>query len=329
MMPRTSCSAPRYSKAFCEEERDEEEEHLRSGGGRDHHHHHDTTTSSLITALNAEPVAVLAAAVSSSSSNPTIMGEMTWTDNYFNEDERHDDIVAVFDYNIKVLKEEKIKKWFNPWWPLVASAVYVFCFLLSLPIPILLTIGLSLLCSSTMLVRKWFFWNSCCSSVVVWPHTAVTRTGVRHILPSSPEQQGYALDIPFEDIVSIEVQPLPTLCLVRLTLDSTDHGMEYVSSGYCQLTNGVGQTQLVLTGLLEPVRFKKLVVAMKDKSSSSSMPSSQGAQLLSRVEACLNDISSNVETKDVLSKLVAEMREYNQTCSSVRDDVTPRAAMIV
>jgi hypothetical protein len=244
-------------------------------GGRDQHHH-DTTTTSLIT-LNAEPIAVLAAvsSSSSSSSNPTLVGEMTWTDNYFDEeddDEHHDDddIVAVFDYNIKLLKEKQIKELFDPWWLLLPLPIYSFVLLSGLPIVVI--IGLSFLCWSTLLLlRIWFSVGNYCTSGLVWPHTAVTRTGVRHIIPpssTSPEQPGYALDIPFADIVSIELQPLSNLlCLVVLTLASTDHGIEYVTSGYCHLIkNRVGgQTQLVLTALLEPVRFKKLVVAMKDK----------------------------------------------------------------
>ena len=152
-----------------------------------------------------------------------------------------------------------------------------------------------------------------------WAHTAVTRTGLRHVQPSNPNRPGFALDIPFEDIVSIQIMQRhkPDWISVRLTLASTDDGLEYITSGYCKFQKLMElmppQIVLDLSLLKEPVRVKKALMAMKK----SVPPGSKGAEMLCHVETLLDtDHLSDPDVKQSLRELVVEMREFNNNKSS-------------
>ena len=74
------------------------------------------------------------------------------------------------------------------------------------------------------------------------------------------------------------------------------------------------QIVLGLTGLKEPVRFKKVIMAMKEKLVP---PGSIGSEMLCRVETLLDsDHLSDPDVKRSLRELVVEIREFNNNKSS-------------
>jgi hypothetical protein len=305
---------------------DEEEEH-RTG---DRDTTTTTTTTRLWAMMRAAATAVVTtvslSALANKKNNPQAKKQQkevdgpeeggttmtTWTDNYF---DGQDDIVAVFDHDIVALEEmelsRKVHRNFYTWWSLMECALVIIGMLLinsidsvSLPIAwvifyyILNTIGSRI---RRGLYRKW--WQEKQdqkkngSDVSHWPHTAVTRTGVRHsVVPLSapPNVVGHnnyvVVDIPFADIKSIDkfwwipkeasANAAASSRWVHLALASED-GAEYV------MTNKTGnggrgpfyrrnpcaaalcgrkvQLGLFMSVLKEPTRFQELVEALQQQ----------------------------------------------------------------
>lgn len=232
---------------------------------------------------------------------------LSWTDDFFQGDT---DIVAAFDYDLQQLKDMKIAEITGPLWGLGSTAsIGGFVWSIGVGMPVFVPIGCALLfiagLASTAPTKRYLEKRV----DKVWAHTAVTRTGVRHVQPSNPNQPGFALEIPFEDVLSIKIETLPSnfSVAVRLTLASTDDGLEYITSGYCNF----GKTQeikLCLIGLKEPVRFKKLIMTMKENVAPSS--SSRASSLLSAAEAFLDGNHSDQAVKQAfLRELVIKMRD--------------------
>jgi hypothetical protein len=113
--------------------------------------------------------------------------------------------------------------------------------------------------------------------------TTVSRSCVRHVQPnyeivvpqSGTKQPGYVLEFPFEDIVSAKVTPVKdSMCMVTLGLASDgeeDDGTKYITSGFYKFQEeaaygpGANRLQFNFRAMKEPILFKKLVMAMKDK----------------------------------------------------------------
>jgi hypothetical protein len=187
--------------------------------------------------------------------------------------------VAVFDHDWSPLADKKAKM-LLVFWLVVAGYIGVLGTMITDKLVGLVTavaVAMMLLVLYASNYRSCFekCWNSVwkCSGVDSDPvgHTAVTQTGVRLVLSAAnAAQQGCTLHIPFEDIISIQIQPTatPKYCTVYLTLASTYGGLGYVTYGrnpFMPLMPFRGQTKLAISGLQEPLRFKKLVVAMTDK----------------------------------------------------------------
>jgi hypothetical protein len=190
------------------------------------------------------------------------------------------DIVAVFDYD-----QEKLKKinddtcWFF-WIKYCATVLFLGAIIWSLLVGSILSVFLLIaMCNLVSHAKKT-------TAVHSWMHIAVTRTGLRHVQtrPNPCDHPAFALDIPFEDIVSIKRLPGGVL----LTLASTEDGVEYITSGDCYFQRmGVPpQLYLALVFLKEPVIFMKLLKAMKEEKSAAVATKSSilGAELLCRVE---------------------------------------------
>jgi hypothetical protein len=136
----------------------------------------------------------------------------------------------------------------------------------------------------------------------------------------------FALDIPFEDIISITRMGILSQRSVLLTLASTDgDGLKFITSGdynFQRPSASPSQVSLVLTNLKEPVLFMKFLQAMKDKSSPlRKSSSSKAADLLYRVETVLDNGSSDhhlsgPKIEQSLRELVLEMRELNTNIKS-------------
>jgi hypothetical protein len=317
-------------------------------------------------------------------------GRLTWTDDFF-EQPGHDDVVAVFDYDLELLKKILVEEKFGLaiiLAPNVFMGAFFWCMMTGGPFLAVLLFGVLLLTAVYMVVTEKFgvakvlsimaflgsiVWPlsdpgypllvvALCGSlfafgamfgwirhaeatmpVVVksWLHTAVTQTGLRHIqtlpTPGNVFPAGaFALDIPFENIVSIKRTATPRNVL--LTLASTNDGVEFISSGDCYFQSVWGtpsQVSLALTNLKEPVLFMKVLQAMKDKSSvaTKSFCSSKATEWLWRLDTILDNGSSDPlsdpNIKQSLRELVVEMCELsnnnnsNNTSSSIEPhDVT-------
>jgi hypothetical protein len=283
----------------------------------------------------------------------------TWTDNYF---DGQDDIVAVFDHDIVALEEmelsRKVHRNFYAWWTLMECAIIIIAMLsvnsafgdidrlpgsdsVSLPIAWLIfyytlnTIGSRI---RRGLYQKW--WQEKQeqkkngNDMSHWPHTAVTRTGVRHaVVPlSTPSNvvghNSYVVvDIPFADIKSIDklwwipkeasANATASSRWVHLALASETDGAEYVMT---KTGNGRGpfyrrnpcavalcgrkvQLGLFMSVLKEPARFQALVETLQQQQQqqqqhqvtmSSSSFSVVEKELSSRVPALKHDDGSNV-----------------------------------
>jgi hypothetical protein len=246
----------------------------------------------------------------------------TWTDNYF---DGQDDIVAVFDHDVVALEEmemlRKVDRNFTLWWAIMVGVPYTIAILNSafgddqnplLPgidpvvFPILYMIGLLVgVLVRRFLYRKW--WQEKQKQMMKngnvvshhWPHTAVTRTGVRHAVvplsapPNDVVGRNYVVvDIPFADIKSIQKLggPIPkglsanaaaSSRFVSLVLASETDGAEYVMTNH--KGNGHGpifhrhnpcavalfgrkvQLGLSLSVLKDPTRFQELVEALQQQ----------------------------------------------------------------
>jgi len=235
-----------------------------------------------------------------------------WTDDFFQE---HTDIVAVFDYDPDQLKEIKMTETVAPCvWFLFTATMFGFMCSISLGLPVFVPLACVLLFSAGCASVKPMISHleKTVSDEVCVRHTAVTRTGVRHVKQSLPNQPG-VVDIPFEDILSIKIEQLHGFkaTAVRLTLASTDDGLEYITSGYCKFEKSQRspEIKLSLIGLKEPVRFKKLIMATKDEPSSG-----RASRLLSRVEAFVDgNHDADEASKQALSELLMELREFNRS----------------
>jgi len=239
-------------------------------------------------------------------------GPSCWTDDFFQE---HTDIVAVFDYDLDQLKEIKVNETVGPWVVFLTTAAIVgFVWSIYLGLPVFVPLACALLFGAAFAIEKPMKRNlEKTLSCKVGVHTAVTRTGVRHVKPSLPNRPGFALDIPFEDILSVKIEQLHGFkaIAVRLTLASTDDGLEYITSGYCKFEKSQRspEIKLSLIGLKEPVRFKKLIMATKDEPSSG-----RASRLLSRVEAFVDgNHDADEASKQALSELLMELREFNRS----------------
>jgi len=242
---------------------------------------------------------------------------LTWTDDFFQRDA---DIVAVFDYDLEQIKQMKFDDMIAPFFGFGLMASFGgFVWSLMAGMPVWVTLGFALifivLFASLGAMKRHF--EETVGMASAWPqqHTAITRTGLRYVQPSAPSQQGFALEIPFQDILEIKIaqHPNTTGVVVWLTLASTDDGLEYVTSGFHAFQHHGAHVYLRLLGLKEPVRFKKVTMKMKDKLSP---PLNGGAKLLSRVEAILDsDHSSDPDVRRALTELVVEMRAFNKSSS--------------
>jgi hypothetical protein len=248
---------------------------------------------------------------------------LTWTDDFFEQQPgRHNDVVAVFDYDLDILKKVVVAEKF-------ASAQYCatmvfmgaiwWCLLTDGPFLVIVLCGSLLLMAMYAWIRRA---EEAMAVVVSWKHTALTQTGLRHVhtRPTPLHHSAFTLDIPFEDILSIKRTTTPNTRGVLLTLASTSgDGVEYITSGDCSLPKSAAPSQvnLVLTSLREPVLFMKVLQDMKDKSQlapGKSSSSSKAAELLRRVESFLDNCSERLLDRNVeqsLRELVVEMRELN------------------
>jgi hypothetical protein len=243
-------------------------------------------------------------------------GGLTWTDDFFDSQDSSSssDIVAVFDYDLEMLKKVTDENFLAARCFATACFVGAFFWIFFAGAPVLVlvlsVILLIAVCAWIRHVEKRTVGN-------VGKHTAVTRMGLLHVNtrpnPNHPVAS-FALDIPFEDIVSTKRMPH---CSggVLLTLASTDDGVEYITSGDCyfQRSGVPSQIYLALACLKEPVLFMKLLKAMKEKS----VPKSSnklGTELLCRVERILDGGSDHLSDPNVeqsLRELVVEMRVLN------------------
>jgi hypothetical protein len=259
-------------------------------------------------------------------------GRLTWTDQFFAQ---QDDIVAVFDYDPKIMEEIMASEKFGGakiLSTLSFMGAMFLCALTEAPIVVyVLCVGLLIFaCVGICRAEETMVVDS-------WAHTAVTQTGMRHVqtrrtdkdwgLTGAAAAAAFALDIPFEDIISITRMGIFAPHSVLLTLASTDgDGLKFITSGdyYFQKERASpSQVSLVLTNLKEPVLLMKVLRAMKDKKSvvPRKSSSSKAADLLYRVETVLDNGSSdhhfsgpNVEQS--LRELVVELRELNTSIKS-------------
>jgi hypothetical protein len=282
--------------------------------------------------LNGEPIVF---ALPNRYTIPTIDdNDLARTDKFFEE---HGDIVSVFDHDQPALVELKLQRdgdLYVERWHCLCWGCGLGCLLSYVDGKNWLAIGFALVIFATRILvipakrrdfqalRKRF--EDLPDSD--WPHTAITRTGVRHVEPPTHHRGGCVLDIPFEDIVSIEMfdfrESTFTWYDVTLTLTAADDGIKYISSGYHRFERWQGQIKVPLHCLKEPVRFRKLVAAMTDKLST---PASKAAQLLLRVEACMEAVDNpgtvDPKVKQVLSNLVDELRDFKETHHNVTGEL--------
>lgn len=249
----------------------------------------------------AEPVAL-------QSKNPAT-DDLSWSDAFFEGDPS---VVAVFDYDLEKLYEQKIAGIVGP---MVGALVSVGMFSLFLSMVtawpyvwiILLLLGAAG-CAIPVLRENYKGRYPYSSFTAEGPHTAVTRDAVRYVQPATENRAAFALEVPFGEIVSIKIEQLPAdpkLVVVCLNLASTDDGLEYIKSGYFRFGKqpGTSSVQLRLVALREPVRFKKLVMEMKGEPLFSKMN-----DLALRIQAIADGDASNPELNQVLTEVAAELR---------------------
>jgi hypothetical protein len=300
------------------------------------------TTEQQVAAAAERDIAVVAeyvTAVATTEQQPTVVSllrpneatsiaqGLTWTDDFFEVAEHNNsssDIVAVFDYDQEKLK--KINEDDFVWIRCCVTVLFLVAFCWSLlAVESQLFIYLTVCVFLLIAMCGWISNVEKTTVVHNWMHTAVTRTGLRHVQTRpSPDHLAFALDIPFEDIVSIK-RTQQTPGGVLLTLASTDDGVEYITSGDCyfQRSGLPPQLYLALFCLKEPVIFMKLLKAMKEEKSAAATKSSSskrlGAELLCRAVERILDGSDHLPDPSVehtLRELVVEMRENSSNQSS-------------
>jgi len=239
--------------------------------------------------------------------------QLSWTDDYFTGAAN---IVAVFDHDPTALYEHYISGkheavcnfWTFFWFLLLCVPVSVVCLSL-LPGAVagflgtllaMLAVG-GIAFARSLLKAKY-------PSFSGESHTAVKQTGIRHVL-ADPKAQ-YEVHIPFDEIVSIHASCENAVAKIEIEMASND-GSEYVIHGIPVFektySGGSWLSKLVLIGLKEPFRFKKLVMQMKKNLSEVSIVSNT---ILERVEAALESENTD-DWKNALCAARDGLRKQN------------------
>jgi hypothetical protein len=285
-----------------------------------------TSISSVDVDIEAEPTNLVHAVpvdIHSVNENPGAnpVESLTWSDTFFDDQDGLDTKpLAVFDYDLEQVRLLKAGKNSSAW----AAAFSMFGMIgifwimawgIWIAIP-LIVVGL--VCIFVSLDRHY----RRITPLEDLQHTAVMPTGLRHVQLPCDGQSGYTIHIPFADIKNIIVKPSvenARCAVVSLCLASEDAGMEYITNGFYVFAShtckGKVHAGLALIGLKEPVRFKRLLLAMRDRANQKPTDLTDRTEsLLSRIEGILDNSSNNVPhfSRECWNDLVTELRDLKQ-----------------
>jgi hypothetical protein len=218
---------------------------------------------------------------------------VTWEDTFFDGE---DDIIAVFDFDYALMEDFQVKV---GWATMIGS--------LFLP-PLIVGFLVSL---QPCLLRRRVQWD------VYSQHLCITRDGIRFVRDKRKTCCGCACTdagkssktVPFDKITDCDIEePGGNTCIcIENVLASVI--VDTASSGTTN-ENGVVRHELVIRGLREPYKFKKLVWAMKRYNGGNAMASSSAvvpATMMHRSSA-----HSNNTMAELLTEIRDELREQTK-----------------
>lgn len=220
---------------------------------------------------------------------------MTWEDTFFDGE---DDIIAVFDFDYALMEDFQVKVG----WATMAG------FLFLPPLIVGFLLGLQ-----PCFLRRRVQWD------VYSQHLCITRDGIRFVRDKRKTWFGCACTdagkssktVPFDKITDCDIEePGGNTCIcIENVLASVI--VDTASSGSTN-ENGIVRHELVIRGLREPYKFKKLVWAMKRYNGGKAMACSSAIMPDRMTHHSSAAFNTNNNVAELLTEIRDELREQTK-----------------